>query len=92
MGNFTLCKTEREDYRYSGSENEEEEPAIAGEPSSIVQAPGGDTLRRNFQQIQVLIPSGDSLYNNSHTFLGEIVCPSYRSLGDLHFVVLYLNK
>lgn len=38
--------------RYSGSENEEEEPQIAGEPSSIVQAPGGDTLRRNFQQIQ----------------------------------------
>lgn len=43
---------EREDYRYSGSENEDEEPQIAGEPSSIVQAPGGDTLRRNFQQIQ----------------------------------------
>ncbi|KAL0281163.1 UNVERIFIED_CONTAM: hypothetical protein PYX00_002232 [Menopon gallinae] len=43
---------EREDYRYSGSENEEEEPAIAGEPSSIVQAPGDNTLRRNFQQIQ----------------------------------------
>ncbi|XP_045472388.1 serine/threonine-protein kinase mig-15 isoform X10 [Harmonia axyridis] len=43
---------EREDYRYSGSENEEEEPQIAGEPSSIIQAPGGDTLRRNFQQIQ----------------------------------------
>ncbi|XP_044735697.1 serine/threonine-protein kinase mig-15 isoform X2 [Chrysoperla carnea] len=43
---------EREDYRYSGSENEDEEPALAGEPSSIVQAPGGDTLRRNFQQIQ----------------------------------------
>jgi hypothetical protein len=62
--NFTLFKIEREDYRYSGSENEEEEPAIAGEPSSIVQAPGGDTLRRNFQQIQVLIPSGHSLYNN----------------------------
>lgn len=39
-------------FRYSGSENEEEEPQIAGEPSSIVQAPGGDTLRRNFQQIQ----------------------------------------
>lgn len=38
--------------RYSGSENEEEEPQVAGEPSSIVQAPGGDTLRRNFQQIQ----------------------------------------
>lgn len=43
---------EREDYRYSGSENEDEEPQIAGEPSSIIQAPGGDTLRRNFQQIQ----------------------------------------
>ncbi|XP_048521220.1 serine/threonine-protein kinase mig-15 isoform X8 [Dendroctonus ponderosae] len=43
---------ERDDYRYSGSENEEEEPQIAGEPSSIIQAPGGDTLRRNFQQIQ----------------------------------------
>lgn len=25
---------------------------MAGEASSIVQAPGGDTLRRNFQQIQ----------------------------------------
>lgn len=43
---------EREDYRYSGSENEEEEQPTAGEPSSIVQAPHGDTLRRNFQQIQ----------------------------------------
>ncbi|KAK7790924.1 hypothetical protein R5R35_000923 [Gryllus longicercus] len=43
---------EREDYHYSGSENEEEETGVAGEPSSIVQAPGGDTLRRNFQQIQ----------------------------------------
>jgi misshapen/NIK-related kinase len=54
MNGLVLYETEREDYRYSGSENEEEEPAIAGEPSSIVQAPGGDTLRRNFQQIQVL--------------------------------------
>ncbi|XP_058799974.1 mitogen-activated protein kinase kinase kinase kinase 4 [Phymastichus coffea] len=43
---------ERDDYRYSGSENEDDEPAVAGEPSSIIQAPGGDTLRRNFQQIQ----------------------------------------
>lgn len=49
----SLCNfAERDDYRYSGSENEEEESALAGEPSSIVQAPGGDTLRRNFQQIQ----------------------------------------
>ena len=47
-----FCHVERDDYRYSGSENEEDEPALAGEASSIVQAPGGDTLRRNFQQIQ----------------------------------------
>lgn len=41
-------------YRYSGSEGEEEETAVAGEPSSIIHqgAQGGDTLRRNFQQIQ----------------------------------------
>ncbi|XP_017070862.1 serine/threonine-protein kinase mig-15 isoform X11 [Drosophila eugracilis] len=43
---------EREDYRYSGSDNDDDEPQLAGEHSSIVQAPGGDTLRRNFQQIQ----------------------------------------
>jgi TRAF2 and NCK interacting kinase len=49
---------EREDYHYSGSENEEEEPQTAGEPSSIIQAPGGDTLRRNFQQIQEGRPNG----------------------------------
>jgi phage portal protein BeeE len=48
-----LFRAERDDYRYSGSENEEDEPAMAGEPSSIVQAPGDNTLRRNFQQIQV---------------------------------------
>lgn len=55
----------REDYKYSGSEGEEEENAVAGEPSSIVHNAaahqGGDTLRRNFQQIQegprlVLLP------------------------------------
>lgn len=45
---------EREDYRYSGSENEEEDDVNGpGEPSSIIQAPGDNTLRRNFQQIQV---------------------------------------
>ena len=49
---YILLYIERDDYRYSGSENEEDEPALAGEASSIVQAPGGDTLRRNFQQIQ----------------------------------------
>ena len=49
---FFIVRIDRDDYRYSGSENEEDEPALAGEPSSIVQAHGGDTLRRNFQQIQ----------------------------------------
>ncbi|XP_065207863.1 misshapen-like kinase 1 isoform X6 [Planococcus citri] len=44
---------EREDYRYSGSENEEDDDLPGpGEPSSIIQAPGDNTLRRNFQQIQ----------------------------------------
>lgn len=47
--------SEREDYRYSGSENEEEDDVNGpGEPSSIIQAPGDNTLRRNFQQIQVI--------------------------------------
>lgn len=55
------CKKRKQDnsvreeiYKYSGSEGEEEEQG-PGEPSSIVHnAPGqgGDTLRRNFQQIQ----------------------------------------
>ena len=52
---FCHACAEREDYRYSGSENEEEENQVAGEPSSILQTQSGDTLRRNFQQIQVLI-------------------------------------
>ncbi|KXJ74038.1 hypothetical protein RP20_CCG014512, partial [Aedes albopictus] len=34
---------ERDDYRYSGSENEEEELPTAGEPSSIIQAPVQDS-------------------------------------------------
>lgn len=42
----------REEYHYSGSEGEEEETAVAGEPSSIVPASSDSTLRRNFQQIQ----------------------------------------
>lgn len=45
-------KDREESFNYSGSDNEEEETTQAGEPSSIVQAPAGDTLRRNFQQIQ----------------------------------------
>ncbi|XP_014360451.2 serine/threonine-protein kinase mig-15 isoform X2 [Papilio machaon] len=46
----------REEYKYSGSEGEEEDNAVAGEPSSIVHNAAAhqtsDTLRRNFQQIQ----------------------------------------
>lgn len=52
---------EREDYRYSGSENDDDELQTAGEPSSIIPGPGGDTLRRNFQQIQ----EGRGLSENS---------------------------
>ncbi|XP_064615647.1 misshapen-like kinase 1 isoform X2 [Liolophura sinensis] len=38
---------------YEGSENEEEDDsALAGEPSSILQIPGESTLKRNFQRIQ----------------------------------------
>ncbi|EDO63852.1 AGAP006340-PC [Anopheles gambiae str. PEST] len=43
---------ERDDYRYSGSENDDDDGQTAGEPSSIIQAPGNDTLRRTFHQIQ----------------------------------------
>lgn len=50
---LTLKADREESFNYSGSDNEEEETTQAGEPSSIVQAPAGDTLRRNFQQIQV---------------------------------------
>lgn len=56
---------EREDYHYSGSENEEEEVQTAGEPSSIIQVPGGDTLRRNFQQIQEGRPTGPEQPNGA---------------------------
>lgn len=42
------------DFEYEGSDNEEEdENALAGEPSSIIQiGPGESTLKRNFQRIQ----------------------------------------
>lgn len=41
------------EYEYEGSDNEEEdENALPGEPSSILQIPGESTLKRNFQQIQ----------------------------------------
>uniref|UniRef100_T1IWF0 non-specific serine/threonine protein kinase n=1 Tax=Strigamia maritima TaxID=126957 RepID=T1IWF0_STRMM len=43
---------DREDYHYSGSEGEEDEAGVAGEPSSIIPAATDSTLRRNFQQIQ----------------------------------------
>ncbi|XP_050693897.1 serine/threonine-protein kinase mig-15-like [Eriocheir sinensis] len=43
----------QESFNYnSGSDNDEEETTQPGEPSSIIQAPAGDTLRRNFMQIQ----------------------------------------
>ncbi|XP_054890119.1 mitogen-activated protein kinase kinase kinase kinase 4 isoform X3 [Poeciliopsis prolifica] len=51
----TRKKREKEDpsYEYSGSEDEEDEvPEEEGEPSSIVNAPGEWTLRREFLRLQ----------------------------------------
>ncbi|XP_052119577.1 serine/threonine-protein kinase mig-15 isoform X3 [Frankliniella occidentalis] len=62
---------EREDYHYSGSENEEEEPAIAGEPSSIVQAPGDNTLRRTFAQLQLPQAAANDAKDSKHGRKGE---------------------
>lgn len=39
------------DYEYEGSDNDDD-PLVEGEPSSIMQIPGESTLKRNFQQIQ----------------------------------------
>lgn len=50
---YVTTLADRQDFNYSGSDPEEEETTQAGEPSSIIQAPAGDTLRRNFMQIQV---------------------------------------
>jgi len=44
---------EEQEFQYSGSdEDAPPEDEIAGEPSSILQAPGENTLRKNFQAIQ----------------------------------------
>ncbi|XP_025198916.1 traf2 and NCK-interacting protein kinase isoform X4 [Melanaphis sacchari] len=69
-------KSEREDYRYSGSENEEDDDHnIAGEQhSSIIQAPGDNTLRRNFQQIQegrTLTPHGKDKHGKEREEIPE---------------------
>ena len=48
------AQKEREEmqYPYSGSDDETPETNVAGEPSSILHAPGENTLRKNFQAIQ----------------------------------------
>ena len=44
---------EEQEFQYSGSDDEAPpEDDRAGEPSSILQAPGENTLRKNFQAIQ----------------------------------------
>merc|ERR1719210_3015869 len=45
---------EEAEFQYSGSDEDgpPEEDTRAGEPSSILQAPGENTLRKNFQAIQ----------------------------------------
>ncbi|XP_041349834.1 misshapen-like kinase 1 isoform X2 [Gigantopelta aegis] len=40
------------EYEWEGSDNDEDEETVPGEPSSILQIPGESTLKRNFQQIQ----------------------------------------
>ena len=58
-------KDREEPFNYnSGSDNEDEEIRPGGEPSSIIQAPSGDTLRRNFHQIQVRSKTGRILVSN----------------------------
>ena len=49
FGFFCQAQREREEmqYPYSGSDDEQPEANVAGEPSSIIQAPGENTLRRS---------------------------------------------
>lgn len=86
---------EREDYRYSGSENEEDDDHnVAGEQhSSIVQAPGDNTLRRNFQQIQegrTLTPHGKDKHGKEREEIPDPGPPArpplipHRLIGIIH--------
>ena len=51
MKKHKAAQKEREEmqYPYSGSDEDTPENNVAGEPSSILQAPGENTLRKNFQ-------------------------------------------
>jgi TRAF2/NCK-interacting kinase len=53
MKKHKAAQKEREEmqYPYSGSDEDTPENNVAGEPSSILQAPGENTLRKNFQVI-----------------------------------------
>lgn len=74
---------EREDYRYSGSDNDDDEPQIAGEPSSIIQAPG-DTLRRNFQQIQEgrIVGVGDPQQHQQQQIVSMAPVPAVQAVSQ----------
>jgi misshapen/NIK-related kinase len=54
MKKHKAAQKEREEmqYPYSGSDEDQPETNVAGEPSSILQAPGENTLRKNFQVLQ----------------------------------------
>ena len=54
MKKHKAAQKEREEmqYPYSGSDEDQPENNVAGEPSSILQAPGENTLRKNFQVLQ----------------------------------------
>ncbi|XP_040571744.1 serine/threonine-protein kinase mig-15 [Lepeophtheirus salmonis] len=45
-------REEMNQFQFSGSDDELPEAPLAGEPSSILQAPGENQLRKNFQAIQ----------------------------------------
>ncbi|XP_076336969.1 serine/threonine-protein kinase mig-15-like isoform X11 [Tachypleus tridentatus] len=59
----------QEVYRYSGSDGEEEDSGLTGEPSSIEPVEQESTLKRNFQQLQesrTLTPSDPKPSSNNH--------------------------
>ena len=58
------------EYQYSGSEDEKDDnPTVEGEgPSSIQQAPGNSTLRRDFQKIQEGNRFENKIKNNKRNY------------------------
>ena len=66
-------------YPYSGSDDEHQEAEVAGEPSSIIQAPGENTLRKNFQVVKSL-----------EFFQNRWYSDFFSELGILSKILLYI--